>query len=255
MKNIIALATLLAVSTATMAEPTRVTVNGTDWDVDVIKGTYAEHATTLTAQPWFGHKTLAKKFLIEFMGFDPTIPTYGADGYRNHGGNRSTYFTFYDVVSGKGNLISGSYFAANVPGGGCVLSGHSDRRNPERCALSAIETQKKYCDGSAGVCYFAVATLANPSFDVMPASGRYSQRDSFDVVVTGVTASIDHVTSIYDGNDISHLLNPCWKKSGTSIICNGAKWSDQNIGQHTFEIYLDLSNGEQHYKSVTWDVY
>jgi hypothetical protein len=261
MKAIIALTVLLTASIATAAEPTRrVTVNGQDWDIDVVSGTYAQHADTLTKQPWFGHKTLAREFLIAYMGFETGVPVayYGGRYFPNLGGNHSNYFTFYDVVSEKGNLVGASYYAVNVPGDGCVLDG-PEWHEYYTCQLGARELPERECNGEISpgeVCHFAVATPANQPFGILPVSGSYAASNRFDIVVTGITASIDHITSVYDGQNISDVLAGCWvQKTDTSISCNDISWADLGPGQHTFEVYLDLSNGEQHYESVTWTVY
>jgi hypothetical protein len=260
MKAIIALTVLLTASIATAAEPTRrVTVNGQDWDIDVVSGTYAQHADTLTKQPWFGHKTLAREFLIAYMGFETGVPVayYGGRYFPNLGGNHSNYFTFYDVVSEKGNLVGASYYAVNVPGDGCVLDG-PEWHEYYTCQLGARELPESECNGDVSpgeVCHFAVATPANQPFGILPVSGSYPGGDTMDFVLTGATVKVDHINVIYNGRNVNYYFDACWKRSGETIRCDGVDWSAYGYGQHTIEVYMDLSNGEQHYEAVQWTVY
>jgi hypothetical protein len=110
-------------------------------------------------------------------------------------------------------------------------------------------------NGTGSAYVFAGADTPE-QFSVLPASGNYAENGRFDIVVTGITASIDHINTFYDGQNINDVLAGCWKsKTPTSVSCGPISWSDLGLGQHTLEVYLDLNNGEQHYESVTWTVY
>jgi hypothetical protein len=272
MKAIIALTALL---TASIATAERVTVDGKDYDISFVKGTYDEHKELLASQPWFGHKSLALEFMAETYGmkFDGTRRDAIIDATQNHGGNKSAYFAYLDEVMPDGRTVQAGYAGMVSDSGGCSVGGPDDNSQGWPCSYWPVPGAGPTGAGPGGydtmcyeydssyttACHFAVATpaAATPEpFSVLPQSGNYAASGSFDIVVTGITASIDHITSIYDGNNINDVLAGCWvQKTDTSISCNGIGWGGLGLGQHTFEVYLDLSNGEQHYESVTWTVY
>lgn len=240
---------LLLTTTLTNAEP--VTVRGIDYDISTVKGTYLEHRALLEKQPWFGHRQLAKHFVIEHMGYSPTIPVGSVEKAVNTGGNDSAYFVYFDHAAEATAVV-----AVNTSGELCILDGLNDySRVPQSCNINlarAIKATGSRCTGY-DVCHWAVATKIE-RFNVLPPSGTYYQEDNFNLVITGVVAPVDHITTIYNGYNISYLLNSCWKKVGTTVRCDNIAWSAFNQGQHTLEFYLDLNNGEQHYKANVYSV-
>jgi hypothetical protein len=81
-------------------------------------------------------------------------------------------------------------------------------------------------NGTGSAYVFAGADTPE-QFSVLPASGNYAENGRFDIVVTGITASIDHINTFYDGQNINDVLAGCWKKkTETSISCDGISWGE-----------------------------
>jgi hypothetical protein len=274
MKVIIALTVLIIASIATAAEPTRrVTVNGQDWDIEVVSGSNAQHAAILSQQPWFGHKTLARDFLIAYMGLEEGVPKdYVFPPDNNVYGKRSTYFTFYDVLSEDGNLVGANYYLVyrpdylvdrpDLPISGCILDAH-ERQGYYTCQLESRVISEYDCEGLEVFCYFAVATpVAGQPLAILPATGEYDGGGgTFDLVINVNEPDIYPVRStlLFDGTDVNQVLASCWVKAptstGMSYTCAGVQWSAVGPGTHTFQVELEMTDGSFLTNDVTWTVY
>jgi hypothetical protein len=266
MKAIIALTALLTAATVAEAQynQTIVTVGGQDWEISTVRGTYEQNKELLTKQPWFGHKSLARDFMmatygLKFDGLRRNGPYY----FPNTGGNVSWHFAYLDTVMPDGRIVPAGKAGMVSDNDGCNIGGplsegyqcsywpHLGAGTPDGYDTACI----RYDDSPYDRCYWAVATLVNQPFGILPVSGSYPGTDKMDFVVTGVAAKVDHINVIYNGRNVDYYFDPCWKRSGETLRCDGVDWSAYGYGQHTIEVYLDLSNGTQHYEAVQWTVY
>ena len=261
MKAIIVLTALLIAVTST-AEPIRVTVDGKQWDIGMKRGSYAKHAATLAKQPWFGHKTLARKFLIAHQGYNRDTAVHPK--YPNFGGNRSLWFAYYDV--NFKDLLSYHEMAAAVYQSEnnyeCILDDLNRPYNeidPASCRLFGNTViDPWHCDDEDQMyCYWAVATPVRVAdFSITPATGRYSRSGTMDIVFNGLDGERINTLVTYDGIDITEIIEGCLQRvDDRTLACKNVSWSSFENGQHTVFVHIDLDTGEQVSDLVTWTVY
>jgi hypothetical protein len=255
MKMAIALISLITTAATAIAAPTRVTVDGQDWVVDTISGTYAEHAELLSTQPWFGHRALARKFLIAAKGYRVDAPptNYWWGDFPNVGSNVSPYFVYFDTRNTEGEMVAMGVSRSETTGDiSCILWENCDVSPRDLTGVGADGVVQ--CGGPFEPCVWAIATPPT-DFHVLPADGNYSLDGTFDFVLVNVSSAIIGGSIILDGTDITTTFDGCWTApSPTSFACNGIDWAAVGSGTHTMETYLDLANGEQVSQIVTWTV-